>query len=310
MAAIRSDLFQATAPLADRSEAAQSTAFQTALRTVLIRVTGRRTAGEDPALAPLVNEARRFVQQYRAAADHEVWVAFDAAAVERWLAQNGQPVWGRERPTTLVWLAVQTDAQSGTVLTQGDSSELKTQLNAAAEERGITLLWPSSADLQNNKLDYAAVMSAPPATLAALARRLGADGTLVGQANNPGAAASVRWTHVFQDHSAEYTGALEGVQRAADTYAALFATSGNFTPVEIEVSGVGDVRQYAEALNYLESLAFISHLSVETLAGDTVRFRLTTRGGPEPLHRALSLNGLLEPDASTDGGIQRFHLRQ
>ena len=31
--------------------------------------------------------------------------------------------------------------------------------------------------------------------------------------------------------------------------------------------------------SYLESLTFISHVGVETLNGDTVRFRLTTRGG-------------------------------
>ncbi len=63
----RAEMYQATAPLADRSEAAQTAAFQDAMKTVLIRVTGRRNADEDPALSSLVSNARRYVQQYRAA---------------------------------------------------------------------------------------------------------------------------------------------------------------------------------------------------------------------------------------------------
>jgi hypothetical protein len=37
---------------------------------------------------------------------------------------------------------------------------------------------------------------------------------------------------------------------------------------------------------------------------------LTTRGGAEPLHRAIALNGLLLPLAASDNGLQRFQLRR
>ena len=47
----RAEMYQATAPLADRSDAAYTAAFQTAMKTVLIRVTGRRNADEDPGLS-------------------------------------------------------------------------------------------------------------------------------------------------------------------------------------------------------------------------------------------------------------------
>jgi hypothetical protein len=309
-AAVRADLFQATAPLTDRSEGSYTAAFHAAMRMVLVRVTGRRTAAEDPTFAPLVNEARRFVQQYRATPDQTLWVAFDAGAIERWLAQNGEPLWGRERPTTFVWLIEQTGPQSGTVVSQGDTSELKSLLDAAAAERGIALLWPGAADLQNNHLDYATASTALPGSLTALGHRLGGDGVLIGRASGPTGGASVRWTHVFQDRSNEFSGTLDGVERAADTYAELFATNGSFAPVDIEVSGVDDVQQYAAIQSYLESLTSVSLSSVEALSADTIRFRLSSRGGAEPLHRALVLNGLLEPVESTDGTVQHFRLRR
>jgi hypothetical protein len=305
----RAELYQALVPAGDRTEAGQNEAFQTAMKTVLVRVTGRRSAEDDPALAPLVTNARRYVQQYRGGADNQVWVSFDGPAIERWLAQNGQPLWGHERPTTYVWLTAQTGPQSGSVITADNTSELKLAIDAAAASRGLPVVWPSAADLQRNHLDYASVSGAAPSTLAEIGRRSGAEGVLVGRAAGTSAAASVRWTHVFQDRSSEFSGPLEGVNRAADLYAELFAASGTLVPIDIEVAGVGDLREYANVQAFLESLTFISHVSVVALTGDSVRFRLMTRGSAESLHRTLSLNGRLQPIAAVDPGVQRFQLR-
>jgi hypothetical protein len=115
---------------------------------------------------------------------------------------------------------------------------------------------------------------------------------------------------LFQDRSSEYSGTLEGVNRAADLYAGLFAASGSLVPVDIEVTGINDLRDYASVQSYLESLSFISHVSVESMAADTVRFRLATRGGSDSLQRALSLNGRLQPVAAGETGIQRFQLHR
>ena len=310
IALTRTEVYQATAPQTDRSEAGQTAAFQAALRIVLVRVTGRQAAQDDPALAPLVSNARRYVQQFRAAADSQLWVAFDGAAIERWLVQNGQPVWGRERPTTVALVAVQTGAQSGTVITATDTSDLKQAIDAQAAYRGLPLQWPTAADVQKYRLDYPTIANTPAAALGEIGRRMGGDGVLVGRAACCGSNANVRWTHLFQDRSSEYSGTLEGVERSADLYAGMFAASGNLAAVDIEVTGVRDLRDYASVQTYLESLTFISHVSVESLTADTVRFRLATRGGGDSLQRALSLNGRLQPIAAGDNGIQRFQLRR
>ncbi|HLZ99088.1 MAG TPA: DUF2066 domain-containing protein [Steroidobacteraceae bacterium] len=294
----RVDLFQAQAPVDGRSEAAQTAAFQAAMRVVLVRVTGRRTADEDAVFAPLVNNARRYVQQFRTTPDNQLWVSFDAAAIERWLTQNGQPLWGRERPSTLVWLSVP-GPQSNAVVSAEDSSELKDAVDGAALLRGIPLVWPP-----------AAAANAASNTPADVAHRLGAEGVLIGRANGTAASAAVRWTLQFQDRSLEFSGALDGVNRTADLYAELFAASGTLAPVDIEVSGVDDLREYANVQSYLESFNFITHVGVLGLSADTVRFRLTTRGGIETLTHALSLNGKLQPLPAGDNGLHRFHLRR
>jgi hypothetical protein len=295
----RVEVYQVTVPLTDRSEAAQSAAFETALKIVLIRVTGRRSAGEEAAFAPLYGNARRYVQQYRAAADSKEWVAFDGAAIERWLTQNGQPLWGRDRPSTFVWVAVQTGTENGGILTAEDTSELKQAIDTAAAERGIPLIWPTTAS--------ASTGGGSPADLG---HRMGAEAVLVGRASNATLAASVRWTLQFEDRSSEFSGPLEGVNRAADLYAGLFAASGAVAPVDIEVTGVVDVHDYATVQSYLESLNFITHVSVESLLGDVVKFRLTSRGGIDSLQHAVTLSGKLQSLPAGENGVPRFQLRR
>ena len=113
----------------------------------------------------------------------------------------------------------------------------------------------------------------------------------------------------FRIAAANTPAPLEGVNRAADLYAGLFAASGTS-----RAGGHRSQRRrrtlsdYASLQNYLESLTFISHVSVESLSGDTVRFRLSTRGGADSLQHALSLNGRLQPVAAGENGIQRFQL--
>lgn len=304
----RTEIYQALAPYTDRTEAGQALAFETALKTVLVRVTGERSVDDNAALAPLIANARRYVQQYRQAADGQIWVAFDGPAIERWLTQNGQPLWGRDRPATFVWLAAQTGGQSGTVITADDTSELKAAVDQAATQRGLPLIWPSTLDLQRNHIDYAGVVAGSPATLAEIAKRLGADGVLIGKANGNTAMANVRWTHLFQERSSEYSGTLEGVNRAADLYASLFAASGTLGAVDVEISGVADLHDYAALETFLESQTSISHVSVTSFSGDTVRVRLAMRGGAESLQRALTINGRLKAVGAGENGIQRFQL--
>ena len=304
VASSRVELYQTTVPVADRSDGAQSAAFQAALKVVLIRITGRRTADEDPALAPLLRNARRYVQQYRGAPDNMLWVAFDGAALERWLTQNGQPLWGRERPSTFVCLSVANGGGPGAIVTADDASELKGAIDAAAIQRGIPLIWPDAAERQRDRLDCSTSGSAD------LARAHGADAVLLGHASTATAAASVHWTHVFLDHGSEFSGVLDGVNRAADLYAGLYAASGTLAPIDIEIIGVTNLKDYASVQGYLDSLTFVAHVDVDALDGDVVRFRLLTRGGAESLRHALAGSGKLQSLPAGEDAVQRFQLRR
>lgn len=305
-AVVLADLYQSAVAAPDRSEAGLSNAFQAAMRSVLVKVTGRRSAAQDAALAPLVSSARRYMQQYRAGAGNQIWVAFDGPAIERWLTQNGLPLWGRDRPATLIWVAVPDGKGGGSVLTREDASELRRALDAQAANRGAPLLWPSTADAQRLGVSYASLAQDPPSSLADPSKRLGAAGVLVGRAADSRPGSNVRWVFLFQGRSAEYSGAAEGVERVADTYASIYAATGASAPIDLAVTGVSSLATYASVQTYLESLTQLSHVSVTGFDNDTLHLRVVARGGLEPLQRVLSQDGRLAPLGSGPDGIPRY----
>jgi hypothetical protein len=292
-------LFEATVPLADRSAAGQAEALQEAMRQVLVRVTGQRNAGYEPALTPLIDDARRYVQQFRVVGTNQFFVGFDGARLERSIAATGQPLWGHERPGTLVWLATEEGARRAIIDAQSDS-DLKRAVDRIATLRGVPLIWPGSASGRG----FNDVWNGSPDSLGATAAEHGADAVLVGRASRSAAGGwRVRWTLLYGEENSAWSGSIdEGVHGAADKFAGVFAAGGGQgdTPVVISVSGIGDLGAYAQVTSYLESLTLIRALSVDELAGDTVVYRAQVRGDASRLARAIELGNRL---ASTqDGG--------
>jgi hypothetical protein len=107
-------------------------AFAEGMRTVLVRLTGRRQAATDPVFAPLVSGARRYVQVYRPpSGSAPARITFDVAAVERAVVALGQTTWTRTRPVVL-GVIIQPPAGA-------DPGKVRAELEAAASERGLPL---------------------------------------------------------------------------------------------------------------------------------------------------------------------------
>ena len=291
-------LFESTVPLADRSEAAQAVALQEAMRQVLVRVTGQRNAAYEPALQPLVDDARRYVQQFRVVGSNQFFAGFDGARLERSITAAGQPLWGHERPGTLVWFATE-DGARRLVLDARSDSELKLAIERSAAFRGLPLIWPTNTAA----LGFNNVWKGSNDSLRATAAEYGADAVLVGRASRSSAGGwQARWTLLYGEESEDWRGSIdEGVHGAADKFAGVFAIGGaqGDTAVRISVSGIGDLGAYARVTSYLESLTLIRALSVDELSGDTVVYRAQVRGDASHLARAIDLGNRLT--ASQDG---------
>lgn len=289
-AATVTDLYETAQPV----ESSQDAAFVEALKTVVVRVSGQRDA---PArLGSELNQPRKYVQRFGFTAEDVLQVGFDSVSIDRLLSESGLPIWGRERPATLVMLGIQ--APDGS--TRWAGADLPTAerdiIIEAARQRGLPLKWPAT-DTQDRIWSVDADGS-PEEWLQAAASH-GANAALVGQVRGN----SVQWTLVSSDGASETSGGLaDGVHLAADTFARTFATSGSsLGNVTMEVSGIADLDAYAATLNYLEGMTLVRGVALEQVSGDTMRFRLAVRGDAATLQRAIALDDRLVPlESSTD----------
>jgi hypothetical protein len=279
------DLYETAQPVQESRDAA----FVEALKTILVRVSGQRDA---PArVGAAVNEPSKYVRRYGFRADGALEVAFDSASVDELLSQSGLPIWGRERPATLVIVNFEDTSGAERWVSADLAAVEREALIRVARQRGLPLTW-ATLDSQDR-----AQASAGTAAQLQVAVRYGANAVLVGQSR----AGQVRWTLVSVDGAVETSGGLEeGVHLAADTFARVFAASGSsLGSVVLEVSGISDLNAYAATLNYLEAMTLVRSVALEQVSGESMRFRLAVRGDAATLRRAIALDNRLVPTDSS-----------
>lgn len=295
------DLYEASVPVTSNRDAA----LVEALRSVVIRVSGRSDAAAR--LGAALNNPRQYAQRFGFTADNVLQVVFDDVSVDRLLTEAGLPLWGRERPATLVLLNVTTSGGSYWIDASANSAE-REAIARAARQRGLPIVWPdmTTGDRTQINADVAATAGDPDALLQTAAR-YNANAALLGTARSDGTGGlSVQWTLASADGTANSTGSLEeGVNLAADTFGRVYSASGTtLDNLAVEVSGIDTLGAYATLLNYLEGLTLVRGVSVEQVIGDTLKFRVAVRGDANTLRRALSLDGRLVPTATSDGSSQ------
>jgi uncharacterized protein len=286
-AATVADLYEISVPL----DSGQDAAFLDALKAVSIRVSGQRDAATR---LGVVTNARQYAQRF-GTANRMLQVGFDSVAIDKLLSTAGLPIWGRERPATLVLLNIrEADGSSRWADAQFGSVE-REAVTKVARQRGLPLIWPSVDAQEQSRIQQAGFSAA---ALLQIAERFGANATLLGYAQRGSAnSLSVRWVLAAEDGATELESVLEeGVHLAADTFARTYgASASSVDNVLVEISGIANLSAYAAAVNYLEAMTVVRSVALEQLSGDILRLRLAVRGDANTLRRAVTLDKRLVP---------------
>ncbi|GMR17348.1 MAG: DUF2066 domain-containing protein [Gammaproteobacteria bacterium] len=304
---------------------AREYAYQSALQQVLVRLTGVADADGSAQLAELFPNPQRYVLQFRPLADNALQVSLDGAAIESVLRQAGQTIWGRDRPLTLVWLAVDWGQGEREIVAAEDQARiagasrsidrnrlLRERLQEAADRRGLPIVFPllDTEDLQN--ISFSDIWGGFDQRLLQAAGRYGAASVLVGRVR-PGVGQRNRWSYYFGDLQRQWSGEPEqAIDLLADTLVAEFAVDSNMPPetVTLNISGVDSLPAYGEVQNLMEELGQVENFTLRSVTGDRVSYVVMVRGGAERLSRALELSGVLQPVTGIGSGIDPLQLPQ
>ena len=319
------DLYTVTVKLPPNTPNRQAEVDRVGMAQLLTRITGRRDAANAPELAPLIASASTHATSRTRVDRERDSVGFNAAAVASELTRANWPVWGAERPLTLLWIAVdfgdgQRALMGATEATDEWSPQLtelmkqiRAELEAVASERGLPIAYPL-LDLEDRAaLGFAEVWGGFDGLISAASARYNADGVLVGRVAVTGFGLDVRWSFLDDIRGGAVVGndLSGGVDWLADRYAAEYSAIGGARIAHIAVLDVTSLDAYGRVMSYLESLSALSSVDVEGFNGTTLRLRVAARGDDRVVERILTLGGVLVPaaDSVTAGPIDALVFR-
>ncbi|HEY8522027.1 MAG TPA: DUF2066 domain-containing protein [Gammaproteobacteria bacterium] len=307
-AATFTDLYRITVDPVQGAADPRRENIRAAMSRLLTRVTGRRDAGFDPDLASLMENADDFVNQYGQDRQGRIRVDFNAGRLSQALAALNRPVWGPERPLTLLWVAFDNGLGERALLGAGDpagaglSREMTALLTSArdelirvADERGLPIAFPL-LDVQDlAAVGFADVWGGFEEPVRAASERYAPDAILIGRVRADDFGTDVQWLLLAAGERRLLAGSSvpEGLDWAADLYASQYAVLGEGGTTRVTVLDVASFADYGRVMSYLESLSVLQSVDVEALDGGVLSLRVTARGDASVLERVLGLGGVL-----------------
>ncbi|MCP4043004.1 MAG: DUF2066 domain-containing protein, partial [Gammaproteobacteria bacterium] len=153
-------LYQARVAVSGQQREERKSALRIALKKVLVKVSGDKHVVRSKAINTTLRKPSVFLQQYsyqalpaipgRTARHGQVLLAqFDPAAVNKALREAGFAIWGKARPSVLLWVAKEVAGKRRLVGAETDPSTVK-GIRIKAMERGIPVIFPL-LDLEDRK---------------------------------------------------------------------------------------------------------------------------------------------------------------
>jgi len=324
-AGIVQGLYESEKIVPNQTAGERDKAMKNALMDVLAKISGRPDVGTVPDIITALENPRNYVQQYRyrkipehgyimkdaAAGSQILWLAFDEQAVNKLLQKNNLPVWGRTRPSTLVWLAVEQEG-SRFIVNNNTPDEIRFVLEIQAKRRGISLVLPLMDLEDQQKLNFTDVWTNNQVPIFAASKRYQADAVLVGHINVSAndnwqghwvlyeGGQGLSWNNQAEAVSEMLDGGVLGsMEILASRYAQVYDNSspGSF---DIAVTDITTLDQYARVSNYLHSLEQVKGVYPTYIDNNSVTYRLDIRGNSKGLIQTIRLGNVLAAVSSPE----------
>jgi hypothetical protein len=325
------DLFTVELPVADQTTSLRLESFGEAFKQVIVKVSGSDDALRSPAFERPSKSSARYVKQFRYVnrklpGDEEfedgrlfLRIDFDQNLIESLLRDNKFPVWGRERPSSL--LVISYDVNENIKLVSDDATpNLIEALDQAALIHAVPVLFPLM-DLQDIALvKIGDIISRQYDNINTMAARYSPDALLVGQViGRSGKGWQGDWEVRFADQifkwqfkASSRKAVIDQVVKHLAKILALEYALEDHRRVEqsilLSVSALEGIDKLIKVQKYLKSLSVVDNVRVAMVNKDVITYRLKLRNDPEDLQRLIEFGEVLEqedfPQVNTQGEAQ------
>ena len=303
-------LDESLVPVETRSSAERNKGISVALQNVILKNSGAKTALTNPIVMAKVSSPNTLISQYGyQEIDGELFlkVNFDHKRILELLREAQLPVWGKQRPLTLIWLAEDLDGERN-ILNDASLLDTRQLFKQEATAKGVPLLFPLM-DLDDNmqisvndvrgmfveqieqasqryQADYFVVASmSPNANGVEYSVSLFAKGNDEQEMKTP----LVTHRQVAVDASAAVTGIISTVSEYYVSRYAI-ADSGEQLNSTVTFVDISEMKQLVEIEKYLKQLSAVKAVNVSQMLGTRVTYNLELFGSLDDLHRLMALD--------------------
>ena len=322
------DLYTVELPVADQTTSLRLESFSEAFKQVIVKVSGSDDALASPAFSRPIQNSARYVKQFRylnrSLPDDEEFdstrlflrIDFDQQLIEGLLREQNFPVWGRERPSTL--LVISYDVNENIKLVSDDATpDLVEALDRAASIHAVPVLFPLM-DLEDIALvSIGDIASRQYENINTMARRYSPNAMMVGQiVGRSGKGWQGDWEVRFDEQIFKWTykasskqAVIDQVIRHMAKILALEYALEDHRRLEqsllLSISELEGIDNLIKVQRYLKSLNAVDSVRVAMINKDVVTYRLKLHNDPEDLQRLIEFGEVLEqedfPQLSTQG---------
>lgn len=328
-AAVIEGLFDSQVAVDNQSDTNRSRAFKLGMKQVLIKVHGSDDLLKDQTIRKAISKVTPYIRAYSYETINTqqfITINFEQDRIESLIRTAGFTIWGKRRPDTLIWLAVQSDSSTNkTFLTIDNQPSIYQSMLAQAEYRGIKLAFPlwDLSDVQS--ISVYDIWGGFTQRIVEASQRYGVQSVLSARvykseqalidesadeapANFKPGQWVVDWTSVedgqilsgqlvvdtFQDLAPNLIDVL--ADQLAEKYAIDVDTLHlNQEKTKIIINNISSIDAYVNVLAFLENLSVVNHATLVNQNGTKATFELNLFGELSDLHNAFKLENKVRP---------------
>lgn len=304
-AAVVNNLYSDEEPLEHSMTNPQQAAMSKALANTLVKVAGNVSVLNNNVIKQALTQPDKYVlgfsvdtQQTTQGVQNILTANFDEIAIKNLLRSANVAIWGNNRPSTLLWVAVHSNGQRY-ILRQ--EQQLATAIRSGFTERGVPLLFPllDFDDAQN--ISSVDIWGGFNDKVLQASQRYGVGSVLSGRLTERGGLYYGRLTLLFQQQNYSVDVNQADTAKVANVMANLVASTlskhyavgaraqSKTDVTMLRVAGVDSLEDFAALYRFLDQLVAVRSLIVSEVSGNEIMVLLKIDGSEAQFAEALDL---------------------
>lgn len=314
-----SQLDETLVQVESRSAGERKKAISAGLKNIVLKNSGAQASLTHPNIQAKIKNPASLLRQYgyqEIEGKLFLKVNFDHQQIIKLLRDAQLPVWGKQRPLTLMWL-VEENGEGRQIINDASLLESRTQFQLASENSGVPLMFPVMDLDDNMKVAVSDIRGMFVDQVANASQRYQADYFVMASLDTRGGEEVKYQFSLYPKGSGQSLLApltmkrgiagdtrlavIDIISAVSDYYVSQYAIADSGIDLDSYVTfiDITEMKQLVEIEKYLKQLSAVKSVQLTQLHGTSVKFKLDLFGTVEDLHRLMKLEPrviVLEPN--------------